>query len=79
MLSVITVIGLIFAVLLGQTAITEAIFTIPGIGQLILRGVSNRDYALIQGSLIMVGGAYVLINLLIDLTYGLIDPRITYK
>jgi len=79
MLSVITVIGLIFAVLLGQTAITEAIFTIPGIGQLILRGVSNRDYALIQGSLVMVGGAYVLVNLLIDLTYGLIDPRITYK
>lgn len=79
MLSVITVIGLIFAVLLGQTVITEAVFTIPGIGQLILRGVTNRDYSLIQGALIMVGGAYVLINLLIDLTYGLIDPRITQK
>lgn len=78
MLSIITVIGLIFALLFGGTVITEQIFTLPGLGQLIIRGVSHRDYPIIQGSLVVVGFVYVLVNLLIDLTYTYLDPRIVY-
>jgi peptide/nickel transport system permease protein len=76
LLSIVTVIGLIFAELLGGAIITEQIFTIPGIGQMIITAVAQRDYPIIQGALIMVGAIYVLINFLTDVAYGLIDPRV---
>jgi peptide/nickel transport system permease protein len=76
MLSIITVIGLIFAELLGGAIITEQIFSIPGLGQMIITAVAQRDYPIIQGALIMVGAVYVLINFLTDIAYGVIDPRV---
>jgi peptide/nickel transport system permease protein len=76
LLSIITVVGLIFAELLGGAIITEQIFTIPGLGQMIVTAVAQRDYPIIQGALIMVGVVYVLINFATDIAYGIIDPRV---
>ena len=57
---------------------TEAIFAIPGVGRLIVDAVTRRDYPVIQGVILMVTVAYVLINLIVDLIYGYLDPRIRY-
>ncbi len=76
LLSIVTVVGLIFAELLGGAIITEQIFSIPGIGQMVITAVAQRDYPVIQGALIMVGTVYVLINFLTDIAYGVIDPRV---
>lgn len=73
---IITVIGQSLGTLVAGAAVTETIFNIPGIGQLILNSVERRDYAVIQGSILFVTFAYLIINLLIDLLYGVIDPRI---
>jgi len=73
---IITVIGQSIGTLVAGAAVTETIFNIPGIGQLILNSVERRDYAIIQGSILFVTFAYLIINLLIDVVYGVIDPRI---
>ena len=69
-------IGLTFAVLIGGAVVTETVFNIPGIGKLIVTSVLRRDYAVIQGAILMTATSYVLINLVIDLMYALIDPRV---
>lgn len=76
LMGIITVIALIFAEMLGGALVTEQIFSLPGLGQLILQAVGFRDYPTIQGTLLLVGIAYVAINLMTDLAYGLIDPRV---
>ncbi len=76
LMGIITVIALIFAEMLGGALVTEQIFSLPGLGQLILQAVGFRDYPTIQGTLLLVGIAYVAINMLTDLAYGLIDPRV---
>ena len=76
LVGILTVIALIFAEMLGGALVTEQIFTLPGLGQLILQAVGYRDYPTIQGTLLLVGMAYVAINLMTDLAYGLIDPRV---
>lgn len=73
---ILTVIGLTFAVLIGGAVVTETVFNIPGIGKLIVTSVLRRDYAVIQGAILMTATSYVLINLVIDLMYALIDPRV---
>jgi len=73
---VITVVGIQTGYLLGGTVIVEQIFAVPGIGRLALDAVSQRDYPLVQGATLFIAAAFVLINLLTDLTYGLVDPRI---
>lgn len=75
-LPILTVIGQTFGSLVTGAIITETIFTIPGIGQLIINSIERRDYAIIQGVLLFVTFAYVFINLVIDLLYGIIDPRV---
>ncbi|MEX2697472.1 ABC transporter permease [Rhizobium mongolense] len=75
---ILTVIGLSFAGLIGGVVITETVFNIPGIGRLVVDAINNRDYPIIQGVLILVSGLYVLINLAVDLSYTLVDPRIRY-
>ncbi|SJM34827.1 ABC transporter permease [Mesorhizobium delmotii] len=75
---ILTVIGLSFAGLIGGVVITETVFNIPGVGRLVVDAINNRDYPIIQGVLILVSGLYVLINLAVDLSYTLIDPRIRY-
>jgi peptide/nickel transport system permease protein len=73
---ILTVIGQSFATLIGGAVVTETVFNIPGIGQLIVNSVLRRDYEVIQGTLLLIASLYVLINLVIDLFYGYIDPRI---
>jgi peptide/nickel transport system permease protein len=75
---ILTVIGLMVASLIGGAIVTETVFGLPGIGNLIVTAVVRRDYPVIQGALLVVSGAYVLLNLLIDLLYAAIDPRVRY-
>jgi len=76
MLPVITILGVQFASLLGGTVVIEAVFSWPGVGGLMLDGISNRDYAVVQGGLLLLVLLFITINLLVDLTYALVDPRI---
>jgi len=74
-----TVIGLSLANMMGGAVVTEQIFGIPGLGRLLIFSVFNRDYPLIQGIVLYIAAVYVIINLSIDITYLLIDPRISYN
>lgn len=76
LLPVITILGVQFATLLGGAVITESVFSWPGVGGLMLDGISNRDYAVVQGGLLLLVMLFIIINLLVDLTYAFIDPRI---
>ncbi len=75
---IVTVIGIGVALLISGVVITETVFNIPGIGRLTVDAITNRDYPIIQGVMVVFSGAYVLINLLVDLVYTLIDPRIRH-
>lgn len=79
MIPVVTVVGLSFGVLLGGAIVTETVFGIPGMGRLILQAIQQRDYPIIQGALLLVAMFNVLVNLVVDLVYVLIDPRISYS
>ncbi|WP_274426370.1 ABC transporter permease [Chelativorans sp. YIM 93263] len=75
---IMTIIGTGFALLIGGVVVTESVFNIPGIGRLTVDAILARDYPVIQGMILLTSGIYVLINLLIDLSYTFIDPRIRY-
>ena len=75
---IVTVIGIGIALLIGGVVITETVFNIPGIGRLVVDAISKRDYPIIQGVILLFSGVYVVVNLLVDLSYTLIDPRIRY-
>jgi peptide/nickel transport system permease protein len=75
---IVTTIGTGLALLIGGVVVTESVFAVPGIGRLTIDAVLQRDYPVIQGVILVVAGVYVLVNLLIDLTYSLLDPRIRY-
>ena len=75
---IVTVIGIGVALLISGVVITETVFNIPGIGRLAVDAITNRDYPIIQGVMVIFSGAYVVINLLVDLSYALIDPRVRY-
>jgi peptide/nickel transport system permease protein len=74
-----TVVGLIFAALIGGAVITEQVFNIPGVGRMLIQAVARRDYPVVQGVVMIVAALYVLINLLVDLLYGYLDPRLRVK
>lgn len=76
MIPTVTVIGFSFGLLLGGTWIVETIFFIPGTGQLAIAAILKRDFPLIQGSMIFAAFIYVLVNLAVDICYGILDPRI---
>jgi peptide/nickel transport system permease protein len=78
LLPVVTVLGLQFGTLLGGAVITETIFAWPGLGRLIVGAIGQRDFALVQGGVIFVAVSVSLVNLQVDLTYALINPRIRY-
>ena len=79
LIPVVTVLGLQFGTFMGGAVLTEAIFGLPGIGRLLWNAVQARDYAVVQGTILLTTGVFVLINLLTDLCYGLLDPRIRYQ
>jgi peptide/nickel transport system permease protein len=75
---IVTIIGIGVALLIGGVVVTETVFAIPGLGRLTVDAILRRDYPIIQGIILVFSGAYVLVNLLVDLSYTLIDPRIRY-
>jgi peptide/nickel transport system permease protein len=75
---IVTVIGIGVALLIGGVVITETVFNIPGIGRLVVDAIARRDYPIIQGVIMVFSGIYVLVNLIVDLSYTLFDPRIRY-
>lgn len=79
LLPIITIIGMQIGYLLGGTVITEQIFSLPGLGLLILTGINQRDYPVVQGSILFFALIFVIVNLIIDILYTYIDPRINYK
>lgn len=78
LLPVVTVIGLSFGSLLSGAILTETVFSWPGIGRWVYDGIAARDYPIIQGGVIFVAALFVIVNLLVDVSYSLIDPRIQY-
>ncbi|MDX3808266.1 ABC transporter permease [Bosea thiooxidans] len=79
MLPFVTIVGLMMANFIGGAVVTEAVFTYPGLGRLLIQAISTRDYPLIQGCILVILVAYMLINLLVDMLYAWIDPRIEYR
>jgi len=73
---VITVVGLQIPLLIGGTVILESVFSLPGMGTLLLDSVSHRDYPIVQGIVLISATAVVVSNFLVDMSYSLIDPRI---
>jgi ABC-type dipeptide/oligopeptide/nickel transport system permease component len=71
-----TLLGIQFALLIGGAVVTETVFARPGIGRLLVRAVLEKDFPVVQGVVLLITAAYVLINLLIDIAYGIIDPRV---
>jgi len=78
-LPVLTVVGQTFGSLVAGAAVVETVFNIPGIGQLIINSVERRDLLVIQGAVLLIAVSYVLINLVIDILYGLLDPRVQVR
>lgn len=76
LIPVVTILGLQLGMLMGGAVVTEQIFVVPGFGRLIVEAVFTRDYPLVQGVVLVTASAYVLVNLLVDLSYSLLNPRI---
>jgi ABC-type dipeptide/oligopeptide/nickel transport system permease component len=79
LIPVVTILGLQFGAVLTGTIITETIFAWPGVGRLLIQAINFRDYPLVQGCILFISFTYVMMNLLTDVTYGLLDPRIRYQ
>lgn len=79
LIPVVTILGLQFGAVLTGTIITETIFAWPGVGRLLIQAINFRDYPLIQGCILFIASTYVMVNLLVDLAYGWLDPRIRYE
>ncbi len=75
---IVTIMGLQFGTLLGGAVVTETVFSWPGIGRLAIQSIFNRDYPVVQSSVILVAAFFVLVNFFVDLAYGWLDPRIRY-
>ena len=75
---IVTVIGIGVALLIGGVVVTESVFNIPGLGRLTVQAILNRDYPIIQGVMLIFSVTYVVVNLLVDMSYTLLDPRIRY-
>jgi peptide/nickel transport system permease protein len=75
---IVTVIGLGVALLIGGVVVTESVYNIPGLGRLVLDAVLKRDYPIIQGLILLFSFVYILVNLIVDLLYTILDPRIRY-
>ena len=76
LLPVITAIGILVSATLGGSVVIEQVFGLPGVGRLIVQAILSRDYPLVQGVMLIYGFAFVLINLMVDLTYRIADPRV---
>lgn len=79
LIPIVTVVGLYFGTLIGNSVLTEIVFNRPGLGKLILGALNARDYTLLQGLMVVFATCVIVVNLLTDLVYGLVDPRVKYK
>lgn len=79
MIPIVTVIGLRFGYLLGGAVITETVFARPGLGRLLVDGIRARDFPAVQGTIMLLSASFVIVNLLVDLAYAYLDPRIHYE
>lgn len=79
LIPIVTVVGLYFGTLIGNSVLTEIVFNRPGLGKLILSALNTRDYTLLQGLMVVFALCVIVVNLLTDLVYGLVDPRVKYK
>jgi peptide/nickel transport system permease protein len=75
---IVTVLGLTVALMIGGAVVTETVFGLPGVGNLVVSAVLRRDYPVIQGALLVIAMIYVVINFLTDMLYMLVDPRVKY-
>ena len=78
LIPIVTVVGLYFGTLIGNSVLTEIVFTRPGLGKLILGALQSRDYTLLQGLMVIFAAFVVLVNTLTDLIYAMVDPRVSY-
>jgi peptide/nickel transport system permease protein len=76
LIPIVTVVGLQFGALLGGTVIVETVFAWPGVGRLLIDSIGRRDYGVVQAAILLVATIFVVINLLVDLLYGFLDPRV---
>jgi len=76
---IITIVGLQFGNLLGGAVVTETIFSWPGIGRLAIQSIYNRDYPIVQACVFLTAAMFVVLNFLVDVAYGLLDPRIRHQ
>jgi peptide/nickel transport system permease protein len=79
LIPIITVFGMQVGQLMGGAILTETVFAWPGLGRLMVGAILDRDYPLLQGTILVFASAYIFINLLVDLSYGLIDPQVSTK
>lgn len=78
LMTVVTASGIIMSLLIGGSVVIEQVFALPGIGRMVVQGIMARDYPLIQGTLLLFGFAFVLVNFIVDMIYTLVDPRVRY-
>ncbi|HEY0419014.1 MAG TPA: ABC transporter permease [Acetobacteraceae bacterium] len=78
LIPVVTVTGILLSLLIGGSVVIEQVFALPGIGRLIVQGILARDYPLVQGTMLLFGFAFVLINIIVDIIYTFVDPRVGY-
>ncbi|MCW1929275.1 ABC transporter permease [Bhargavaea beijingensis] len=76
LIPILTILGETFGALITGAVVTETVFNLPGIGQLVINAITRRDYAVIQGTILLIAVTYLFLNLIIDLLYGLVDPRV---
>jgi ABC-type dipeptide/oligopeptide/nickel transport system permease component len=79
LIPVITIMGLQFGLLLGGAVLTETVFALPGVGRLLVDSILRRDYPVVQGTVLLLALTFVVINLIVDILYALVDPRISYQ
>lgn len=79
MIPVVTVTGLQLGMLIGGSILTETVFSWPGIGRLVIQAINNRDYPMVQGVVLFISGAFIVINIVVDAIYAILDPRIRYE
>jgi len=79
LLPVITIVGIQFGAMLGGAVVTETVFAWPGVGRLVVNAISQRDFPLVQGGVLMMAAVFTFVNLLVDISYAVVNPRIRYK
>jgi peptide/nickel transport system permease protein len=78
LMTVVTASGIILSLLIGGSVVLEQVFALPGVGRMVVQGIMARDYPLIQGTLLLFGFAFVLVNFVVDMIYTWVDPRVRY-